>query len=187
MSNQDCNYTDQRVDQTTEPTPKSNRWIEARLVKIAELPEAVAANMSRFFGELTEAFDDITSAIWNVVTGDGIEVNELVNGPVEICTETPTNKPIKIQASSESESHVTPSSAVMSCSVASNRNAPAGDVPTVQEVYGAGCPHVTESHTLDDYERWSEDEVGITVGMSLESSVPIASSLTATSPSEVSE
>lgn len=51
MSDQDCNCTDLTVDQTTEQIPNSDRWIEERPVKTADLPKAVADNMSRFFGK----------------------------------------------------------------------------------------------------------------------------------------
>lgn len=116
---------------------------------------------------------------------DGIALAHLVDESVEIRTETPTNELIKIQASPESDIDVTPPDAVMSFGVATDRDVPAGDVPTAQEVYGAVCPYVKAFHTRDDYERWSEDVAATTVGIPLESGVPIAAALTATSPLEV--
>ena len=175
--------------------------------------------MSRFFGESIEAFDDMISAIRNVVEGEGIAIDglchveaetphyaktedetyyfrcfydgialaHLVDEPVEIRTETPTNEPIEMQASPESDIDATPSDAVMSFGVAIDRDVPAGDVPTVQEVYEAICPYVKAFHTRGDYERWAEDVTATTVGIPLESGVPIAAALTATSPSEAAE
>ena len=219
MSDQDCNCADPRVDQTTEQTPNSDSWIEEPPVKTAKLPEDVAENMSRFFGEPIEAFDDMISAIRGVVEGDGIAIDELchvegetphyaktddethyfrcfydgialahlVSEPVEIRTETPTYESIEIQASPESDIEVSPSDAVMSFGVATDRDVPAGNVPTAQEIYGVICPYVKAFHTHNDYERWAEDVAATTVGIPLESGVPIAAALTETSQAEGTE
>lgn len=219
MSNQDCNCADLTLDQVTEQTPKSDSWIAERPVKTAELPEAVAENMSRFYGKSIESFDDMIAAIRNVVEGDGIAIDELchvevetphyaktndetyyfrcfydgialahlVDEPVEIRTETPTNEPIEIETSPQGDIDVTPSDAVMSFGVATDTDVPPGDVPTAQEIYGAVCPYVKAFHTRADYERWSEDVAATTIGIPLEAGVPIAAALTATSPSEVAE
>lgn len=77
MSNQDCNCADLTVDQMTEQTPNSDNWIEDRPVKTAGLPETVADNMSQFFGESIESFDDMVAAIRGVVEGNGISIDEL--------------------------------------------------------------------------------------------------------------
>lgn len=77
MSNQDCNCADLTVGQATEQTPDSDRWIEERPVKTAELPKVVTQNMSRFFGESVEAFDDMIAAIRSVVEGERIGIDEL--------------------------------------------------------------------------------------------------------------
>lgn len=219
MSGQDCNCTDLAVDQATEQTANSTGWIEERPVKTAHLPADVAENMSRFFGESIDGFDDMISAIRNVVEGDAIAIDELchvegetphyartedetyyfrcfydgialahlVNEPVEIRTETPTNEPIEMEASPESDIDVTPPDAVMSFGVATDRGVPAGDVPTAQEVYGAICPYVKAFHTRNDYDRWAEDVAATTVGIPLESGVPIAAALTASSQAEGTE
>jgi len=219
MSNQDCNCADLAVDQATEQTPESDSWITERPVTTAELPEAVAENMSRFYGESINSFDDMIEAIRNVVEGDGIAVDELchvegetphyattadetyyfrcfydgialahlVDEPVEVRTETPTNEPIEMRMSPRSDVDVTPSDAVMSFGVATDSDVPAGDVPTAQEVYGAVCPYVKAFRSRSDYERWSEDVAATTVGIPLEAGVPIAAALTAASPSEVGE
>ncbi|WP_323192059.1 organomercurial lyase [Halostella sp. PRR32] len=217
MSDQDCNCADVTVDTATDQTPNSNGWVEERPVKTAQLPVDVAGNMSRFFGESIEAFDDMISAIRTVTEGDGIAVDELchvdgetphsaetadetyyfrcfydgialahlVDEPVEIRTETPTNEPIEMRASPESDIDVTPSDAIMSFGVATDRDIPAGDIPTTDEVYGAICPYVKAFHTREDYENWAEDVAATTVAIPLESGVPIAAALTASAPSEV--
>lgn len=118
---------------------------------------------------------------------DGIALAHLVNEPVEIRTETPTNEPVEIYASPESEIDVTPSNAVMSFGVAIENDVPVDDTPTAQDIYGAVCPYVKAFSTREDYENWAEDVGATTVGIPLESSVPIAASLTATDPSEVAE
>ena len=216
MSDQDCSCADLTVEKTDEHATRSNGWVEERPVKTARLPADVAGNMSRFFGESIDGFDDVISAIRNVVEGDGIAIDELchvegetphyaettdetyyfrcfydgialahlVGEPVEIRTETPASEPIEIQASPESDVDVTPSDAVMSFGVATDREVPAGDVPTAREVYGAVCPYVKAFHTRGDYERWATDVAATTVGIPLESGVPIAAALTATSPAE---
>lgn len=118
---------------------------------------------------------------------DGIALAHFVDEPVGIRTETPTNEPIEIWASPEREIEITPENAVMSFGVATNRDIPAGDVPTAQEVYEAVCPYVKAFHTRDGYERWAADVAATTVGIPLESGVPIAAALTAASPTEGAE
>ena len=118
---------------------------------------------------------------------DGIALAHLVDEPVEVRAETPTSEHIEMEALPESEINVTPSDAVMSFGVATDREVPAGDVPTAQEVYGAICPYVKAFHTRSDYERWAEDVAATTVGIPLESGVPIAAALTATSQAEGTE
>lgn len=219
MLDEDCNCADLTVDQVGDRTTNSDSWIAERSVKTARLPEDVAGNMGRFFDESIETFDDMISAIRNVVEGDGIAVDELchveektphsaktadetyyfwcfydgialahlVDEPVEIRTETPTNGPIEMQASPESDIDVTPSNAVMSFGISIDREVPADDGLTAQDVYGAVCPYVKAFHTHGDYERWSADVAATTVGIPLDSGVPIAAALTASSPSEATE
>ncbi len=219
MSQQDCKCSDLTTDQATRQASDTDRWIEERPVQTAKLPAAVAANMSRFFGESINAFDDMIAAIRTVVEGDGIAIDELcqvegttphsakthsetyyfrcfydgialaqlVNEPVEIHTETPTNDPIEMQASPTGDIAVTPSDAVMSFGVATNSDVPAGDRPTTHDVYGAVCPYVKAFHTRDEYERWATKVAATTVGIPLESGVPIATALTATAPAGVVE
>ncbi|WP_265111212.1 alkylmercury lyase family protein [Halosolutus halophilus] len=207
------------MDQATERAASADRWIEERPVKTAQLPVGVAENMSQFFGESIEAFDDVISAVRDVVEGDGIAIDELchvegktphyattddetyyfrcfydgialahlVGEQVEIRTETPTKESIEIQVSPESDIDVAPPDAVMSFGVATDRDGPAGDGPTAQDVYGSVCPYVKAFHTREDYERWAEDVAATTVGIPLESGVPIAAALTATAPPEVAE
>lgn len=213
MSDQDCNCGDATVEQATEQTPSSDAWIEARPVRTAEFPEAVAENMSRFFGQSIEGFDDMVSAIRTVVEGDGIAIDELchvegetphyaktadetyyfrcfydgialahlVDAPVEIRTQTPTNEPIEIRASPDTTVDVTPSDAVMSFGVATDSDGDADDTPSAEDVYGAVCPYVKAFYTREDYERWAENVAATTVGIPLDSGVPIAASLTASS------
>ena len=116
---------------------------------------------------------------------DGIALAHLVNEAVEIRTETPTEDPIEMQVSPESSIDVTPSDAVMSFGVATGRDIPAGDVPTAPEVYEAVCPYVKAFRTRGEYERWSNDVAATTVGIPLESGVPIAAALTGESAAEV--
>ena len=219
MSDEGCNCADLTVDQAPEQTMTGDSWVVERPVKTAQLPEAMAGNMGRFFRESIETFDDMISAIRNVVDGDGIAVDELchveketphyaktedetyyfrcfydgialahlVDEPVEIRTETPTNDPIKMQALPKSEIGVTPSDAAMSFGVATDREVPAGDVPTAQDVYGAVCPYVKAFHTREDYERWAADVAATTVGIPLDAGVPIAAALTTSSPPEAAE
>jgi hypothetical protein len=118
---------------------------------------------------------------------DGIALAHLVDEPVEIRTETPTNDVIEMQASPETEINVTPSDAVMSFGVATDREVPAGDGPTAQDVYGAVCPYVKAFHTREDYERWAADVAATTVGIPLDAGLPIAAALTASSPPEAAE
>lgn len=219
MSEQDCNCGDLTVDQATEQTANSGSWIKGRPVKSAELPEAVADNMSRFFGESIESFDDMVAVIRSGVAGNGIVIDELchvegetphyaqtddqtyyfrcfydgialahlVDEPVEIRTETPTNGTIEIQASPESGIDITPSGAVMSFGVATETDVPGDETPSAQDVYGAVCPYVKAFHTREDYGSWAQDVAATTVGIPLESGVPIAAALAATGPSEVAE
>ncbi|WP_306061498.1 organomercurial lyase [Natronococcus wangiae] len=214
MSDESCNCADLAVDQTPKQTTNADSWVAERPVKTARLPEAMADNMGRFFGESIETFDDMISAIRNVVEGDGIAVDELchveketphyantedetyyfrcfydgialahlVDEPVEIRTETPTNDPIEIQASPEGEIDVTPSNAVMSFGVAADCEVPAGHGPTAQGVYGAVCPYVKAFHTREDYERWETDVAATTVGIPLDAGVSIAAALTVSAP-----
>lgn len=219
MSDEDCNCGDLAVDQASEQTTNGDRWVAERPVTTARLPEAMADNMGRFFGESIETFDDMISAIRTVVEGDGIAVDELchveeetphsattadetyyfrcfydgialahlADEPVEIRTETPTNEVIEMQASPDSEIDATPSDAVMSFGVATDREVPASDGPTAQDVYGAVCPYVRAFHTRADYERWAADVAATTVGIPLDAGVPIAAALTAPSVPEAAE
>lgn len=118
---------------------------------------------------------------------DGIALAHLLDEPVKIRTETPTNEPIEMEASPESDIEVTPSDAVMSFGVATDQEVPARDTPTAQEVYGAICPYVKAFHTHEDYKNWAKDVAATTVGIPLEAGVPIAASLTADSPTEAAE
>ena len=118
---------------------------------------------------------------------DGIALAHLVDEPVEIRTETPTNDVIEMQASPDSEIDVTPSDAVMSFGVAVDREGPGDDGPTAQDVYGAVCPYVKAFHTRADYERWAADVAATTVGIPLDAGVPIAAALTASSLLEATE
>lgn len=219
MSERDCSCGDLAVDQANDQSTDTDSWVEERPVQTARLPADVAGNMSRFFGRSVESFDEMVSAIRNVVEGDGIAIDDLcrvegetphhartddetyyfrcfydgialaqlVEEPVEIRTVTPANEPVEMEASPASDIDVTPSGAVMSFGVATDREIPAGDVPTTQEVYGAICPYVRAFHTRADYERWATDVAATTVGIPLESGVPIAAALTADSPTEVAE
>ena len=219
MSHDDCNCGDLTVEQADESTENPDTWIEERPVKTAQLPVDVAGDMSRFFGESIEAFDDMISAIRSVTEGNGISVDELchveeetphyaeteeetfyfrcfydgialahlVDEPAEIRTETPSNEPIRMQASPEGDIDVTPSDAVMSFGVATDHGLPAGESPTAEEVYEGVCPYVKAFHTREDYERWTTDVAASTVGIPLESGVPIAAALTAPSPAGVEE
>ncbi|RBI60282.1 alkylmercury lyase [halophilic archaeon] len=118
---------------------------------------------------------------------DGIALAHLVDEPVEIQTETPTNDVIEMQASPDSEINVTPADAVMSFGVAMDCEDPGDDGPTAQDVYGAVCPYVRAFHTRADYERWTADVAATTVGIPLDAGVPIAAALTASSPPEAAE
>lgn len=77
MSGEDCNCADRTGDRDTERTPESDHWIAERPVTTADLPESVAENMSRFYGESIESVDDVIAAIRTVVDGDGIAVDDL--------------------------------------------------------------------------------------------------------------
>ncbi|MFC6616192.1 organomercurial lyase [Halopenitus salinus] len=215
MSDQDCHCVDPTVDKSDAQTPETDSWIEERPVKTAALPEAVGDNMSRFFGDSIDTFDDMIAAIRTVVEGEGIAIDELchvdgetphyaktenetyhfrcfydgialahlVDEPVEIRTETPTNDPVDIQVSPANGATVTPPDAVMSFGVTTESDVPADEMPTTREAYGAICPYVKAFHTRGDYERWAEDVAATTVGIPLDAGVPIAAALTATSSS----
>lgn len=137
----------------------------------AAFTDVVADDMSRFFGQSIEGFDDTISAIRTVVRGDGIAFDELchvdgetphhaktagetyhfrcfydgialahlVDAPVEIRTETPTNESIEIRASPETTVDVTPSDAVMSFGVAIDSDGDADDTPTAQVSTGSSA------------------------------------------------
>lgn len=214
MSDQDCNCADLTDDRTTERTGNSHGWIDERSVTTARFPPGVAEQMSRFFGESIDGFDDLIAAVRTAVEGDGTAVDELchvdeetphvartddetyyfrcfydgivlthlVDEPVEIRTETPTNEPVEIRASPEGGIDVTPAAAVMSFGVATDTDRPSGAVSTAQELYGVICPYVRAFHTRTAYERWAADVAAATVGLPLESGVDVAAALTATSP-----
>lgn len=118
---------------------------------------------------------------------DGVALAHLVDEPVEIRTETPTNDPITIRVSPTGDVDATPSDAGMSFGVATERDVPAGDSPTADEVYGAICPYVKAFRSRDEYERWAEGVAATTVGVPLEAGVPIAAALTAPSPARGAE
>ncbi|MDG5775322.1 organomercurial lyase [Haloarculaceae archaeon H-GB2-1] len=118
---------------------------------------------------------------------DGIALAYLVDESVEIRTETPTKESIAIQASPEGAIDVTPSDAVMSFGVATETDVRGDDTPAAEDVYGAVCPYVKAFDTREEYASWAEDVAARTVGIPLESGVPIAAALTATNPSEVAE
>lgn len=219
MSDRDCSCGDAAVDQANNQSTNMDSWVEERPVRTARLPAKVADNMSRFFGESIEAFDDMVSAIRTVADGHGIAIDELchvegqtphyartanetyhfrcfydgialaqlIEEPVEIRTVTPANEPVEMEASPASDIDVTPSGAVMSFGVATDREIPAGDVPTTQEIYGAICPYVRAFHTRAGYERWAKDVAATTVGIPLASGVPIAAALTADAPTAGAE
>ncbi|MBX0297991.1 organomercurial lyase [Haloarcula nitratireducens] len=218
MYDEDCNCGDLAVDQAPEQPTNGDNWAAERPVRTARLPDEMADNMGRFFGESIETFDDMISAFRTVVDGDGIAVDELchveektphsaqttdetyyfrcfydgialaylVDEPVDIRTETPTNEVIEIQASPDSEIDVAPSDAVMSFGVATDYEDLAGDELTAQDVYGAVCPYVKAFQAREDYERWAADAAATTVGIPLDAGMPIAAALTA-SPMEVAE
>ncbi len=219
MLDESCNCAKLTFDQTDERTTGSGSWIAGQAVETAQLPEDMADNMSRFFDESIETFDDMISAFRTVVDGDGIAVDELchvegetphsaktadetyyfrcfydgialahlVDEPVEIQTNTPTNTLIQLQVSPGSKINVTPPDAVMSFGIATDHEVPADDDPTAQDVYGAVCPYVKAFQTRADYERWAADVAATTVGIPLDSSMPIAAALTASSPTEAAE
>lgn len=214
MSDTDCNCGDLTDAQATDEAAATNGWIEARPVETAQLPAGVAGDMSRFFGESIDGFDDVIAAIRAVTAGTGIAIDDLchvegktahvaetdeetyyfrcfydgialahlVDESVEIRTETPTNGPITMRASPAGDVDVTPSDAVMSFGVATDRDVPAGDSPTAEEVYAAICPYVKAFRNRGEYERWTEGVAATTVGIPLEAGVPIAAALTAPSP-----
>lgn len=77
MSDNNCNCGDLAVDQASEQTTNGDNWVAERPVTTARLPDDMADNMGRFFGESIETFDDMISAFRTVVDGDGIAVDEL--------------------------------------------------------------------------------------------------------------
>ncbi|RDZ32128.1 alkylmercury lyase [Haloferax sp. Atlit-109R] len=115
---------------------------------------------------------------------DGIALANLVDEPVEIRTETPTEEPIEIQMSPADGVDVTPPDAVMSFGVTTESDVPADETPSAPDVYGAVCPYVKAFYTREDYERWAADVAATTVGIPLDAGVPIAAALTAPAQSE---
>lgn len=77
MSDHDCDCADQTVGQATEHAANTDGWLAERPARAAQFPSDVAENMSRFFGEPIDTFDDVISAIRDIVDGDGIAVEEL--------------------------------------------------------------------------------------------------------------
>lgn len=217
MPDEDRNCATSTGTQTNEHTTNTDSWVAEQPVKTTPLPADVAENMSRFFGEPIETFDDMISAIRTVTEEDGIAIEDLchvegktphyaetdnrtyyfrcfydgialahlMDESVEVRTETPTNEPIKMQATPESNISVTPSDAVMSFGVSTNREDPASGVSAPRDVYEAVCPYVRAFRTREDYERWARGVSATTVGIPLESGVPIAAALTANSSTEI--
>lgn len=110
---------------------------------------------------------------------DGVALAHLVDEPVEVRTETPGGDPVEMRVSPDGGVDVTPDDAVMSFGVTTAADARADGAPTPQDVYGAVCPYVKAFHGREDYERWAPTVAATTVGIPLESGVPIAAALTA--------
>ena len=115
---------------------------------------------------------------------DGIALAHLVDEPVDIRTETPTEEPIEIQASPGDGVDITPSDAVMSFGVTTESDVSADETPSAPDVYSAVCPYVKAFYTREDYERWAKDVAATTVGIPLNAGVPIAAALTGPAPSK---
>ena len=118
---------------------------------------------------------------------DGIALAHLVDGPVQIRTETPAGESIEIEASPGSGIDVTPSAAVMSFGVATECAVPVDETPAAEDVYGAVCPYVRAFATREGYRSWAEGAAATTVGFPLESGMRIAAALTASDSSEATE
>lgn len=112
---------------------------------------------------------------------DGVALAHLVDESAEIHTESPAGTPIEMRASPDAGIQVMQSSAVMSFGVASMDDVSADGEPTAQDIYSAICPYVKAFPSREEYDNWARAVPAATVGIPLESGVPIAAALTADS------
>jgi alkylmercury lyase len=211
MSEQTCDCCEITVEQSTEHTSPSDRWLAERPVTKAPLPQEMARRMDRFFDrESVETLADFITAARNATGGgsisvddlchaaaetphraivegetyhfqcfyDGIALAHLVDKPVEIRTESPTDEPVTMQASPDGDISVTPPDAAMSFGVATVQETLLRESSIREAIYEAICPSVKAFSGREPYERWAEEIDAATVGMPLAAGVPVAAALT---------
>ena len=116
---------------------------------------------------------------------DGIGLAALVDGPVEISTESPAGEPIDVRATPKGAIESTPPEAVMSFGIGGGVDevdpdrSTSGAATGAELAYGLICPYVRAFTDRSAYERWAARVEVATVGMALTDGVPIATALVA--------
>lgn len=108
---------------------------------------------------------------------DAVVLAALIEGPVDIRTESPDGTVIEARAEGTDDIRVTPQEAVFAFGVAEAVDPPVGDGPSHAAVYGAVCPYVKAFPDRDAYEQWAAASDGATVAMPLAGATDIASAL----------
>lgn len=109
---------------------------------------------------------------------DGIALAHLVDKPVKIRTESPTDELVLMQASPDGDISVTPPDAAMSFGVTTVRETLPRESSIQEAIYETICPSVRAFSSRKSYECWAEDIDVATVGMPLAAGVPVAAALT---------
>jgi hypothetical protein len=185
------------------------RWLGGEAVMEAQLPRAFGDTMEQFLGGTpVETLGEWVDAIRTLAGGgvdfeqlchaetatphraewgeesshfecfyDAVALAHLVDQPVDIRTESPDGVVVEARATSDGIDTFPPD-AVVSFGVAAGAE-PAGDEPTLREVYGAICPYVRAFPSRAAYESWADDADAETVALPLSAGVPVAAELVA--------
>jgi hypothetical protein len=107
---------------------------------------------------------------------DGVVLARLRSGPVDVRTVSPAGEPIELHLDADGRVEASPPDTVMSFGIAPDATT-AGATPTPEEVYGAVCPWVRAFPSQERYEAWAAGTDAPTVGLALETGLPVAAAL----------
>lgn len=108
---------------------------------------------------------------------DAVILAALVDGPVDIRTESPVGTVIEATAVGTNNLHVSPADAVFSFGVDESVHPPTDDGPSSAEVYGAICPYVQAFPDVAAYGRWAKSAPAATVALPLAGATDVAAGL----------
>lgn len=110
---------------------------------------------------------------------DAIVLAALIDGSVDVRTESPDGAVIEARAVGTADLTVSPEEAVFSFGVDERVTPPSNEEPSRADVYAAICPYVRAFPHREAYERWAETVPAATVGLPLAGATDVAAALVA--------